>query len=93
MNIEVSSVTVTDSKISISGIDLDAFLFCDDIYAEQDPKAVVFDFDRKSETGAPMKYLWKVVSNNKKCATGKSFGAKLDLLVGQIIFLPDSFAA
>lgn len=91
MLVEITSVNITEDKISIVATDLESLLLVDDLFAEVDDSPVQFDFDRHEKNGAAMKYLYKVCQNRKECAKEKSMGEKLEKLTGLMLNLADSF--
>lgn len=92
--IQVTNVTISEDFVVIEGIDIDRIVLAKDFYAELDEEPVVsYQFSRTEKAGAHMKYLLKVVSNSRACAKAKTFGDKLDALIGSFLILPDSFKA
>ena len=91
MMIEITGITITAKKISISGTNLESFLLADDLDEQKELDTVVFDFDRSSDNIFAMKYLYKVVKGLKRNSEAKSFGEMLRNLQGEIIFLSDNF--
>lgn len=90
--IQVLSTEITEDFIVIEGIDIDRIIMADDLFAEfADEEIVKYQFDRKAENGAPLKYLLKVVSNMNVCKKAKSFGGKIEALEGSFLVLADSF--
>ena len=93
MIIECTSISISDEKILISGINIERILMSDaDLYEEIfDDEEVTFCFDRRNNGGSHMKYLYKLVSNNKACKAEKSMGARLEKLPSQLLSISESF--
>ena len=90
--IQVINTEITEDFVIIEGIDIDRIILADDLYAEfADEPVIQYRFDRNSETGAPLKYLLKVVSNMNVCKKAKSFGKKIEALEGSFLVIADSF--
>lgn len=90
--IQVLNTEITEDFIIIEGIDIDRIVLADDLYAEFAEEPIVkYQFDRKAENGAPLKYLLKVVSNMPVCKNEKSFGKKIEALQNSFLILADSF--
>ena len=90
MTVEVKGIEISEEVIKIEAIQLE-FLFKDDLFEDAEALPAVYEFERKTNNGAHMKYLWKLVSSQKCCKNCKSFGEKLEKLVGQIIFISENF--
>lgn len=91
MTTEITSVTITKDYIALKGINLDNFLFCDDLDENIPDKDVCFVFDRQIYQGAQMKYLYKLVKSQKACQNEKTMAGMLNKLCGQILNIPGSF--
>ena len=87
---EIKSVEINETEIVLEGINLETIFTADDLFEEMDEETVRFVFNRE-HNAASYKYLWKVCSGQKKCKNAKSFGEKLEKLVGCIISLSESF--
>ncbi len=94
MIIEVTSVKITDSEVELSGNNLETILVSDNLFEDMESEPVIFVFPRAREEGGipAMKYLYKVVTSNKKCKEEKSFGEMIEKLAsGCIISLSENF--
>ena len=91
MTVEINAIEIGTEQIVITATNLEAYLLQEDLYQEIDEKPVTFAFDRHAHNGAAMKYLYKIVSSQRKCKQAKSFGEKLESLTGVILYLSDNF--
>ena len=89
MMLEITEVTITEEKITISGVNLESLIMVDDLFEDVDEETVSFEFDRSRKPA--MTYLYKVVKGQKKCQSAKNMGDKLIALAGVITTLSDSF--
>lgn len=90
MTVEIKSVDIQAEQIIIEAVDLEQILMVDDLFQEFEPKTITFAFSRKPEAGH-LKYLYRVVSGQRKCANANSFGAKLMALPSVITQLSEAF--
>lgn len=88
---EITGIEINKDEIRITGNDLEGLLTQDDLYEDAECEEVTFVFSRDEKKISNMKYLYKVVSSQKKCRDAKSMGEKLEKLVGSIISLSESF--
>ncbi len=95
MIIEVVSVKIDDSSIEIFGNSLENILVSDNLFEEMEAEPVRFVFPRAHEDGGipAMKYLYRVVTSQKKCQDEKSFGEMIEKLASGhcIISLSENF--
>lgn len=91
MMVEITEVSITEDKISITAVNLENLLLADNLFEDMDEVPVHFDFDRYAKGGAAMKYLYKVCQGQRRCRQAKSMGEKLEKLAGVITNLSDSF--
>ena len=88
---EITAVEINADEIRITGNDLEDLLTQDDLYEDAQCEEVVFVFPRDEKKISSMKYLYKVVSSQKRCKDARSMGEKLEKLVGSIISLSENF--
>jgi len=91
MTVEVKSVEIGTDRITIEGLAIEDFFMAEDLYEDAEVATVAYEFDRTAE-GA-MRYLYKILKGQKRCASEKMMGSMLDKLVGGILWLPESFRA
>lgn len=91
MLVNITEVKITSKYVSIKGQNLEAQLLQDDLFSEDEAPIVIFRFPRDEENPGPMKYLYKVVTSQKRCESAKSMGEKLERLNGAVITLADGF--
>lgn len=91
MTVEIKNVEITEDTIKIEAINLETILFAEDLFEDVEEEPVTFEFDRKANHGAQMKYLYKVCNSQKKCQNAKSMGEKLERLVGVILNMSEGF--
>lgn len=91
MTVEIKSVAIGKEEITIEGLAIEQLLLAEDLYEDVEVPEVTYEFSHTAHNGAAMKYLYKLVQGQKRCATESSFGARLDKLVGAIVWLPESF--
>lgn len=91
MTVEITSVEIGEEKVTIEALAIEEVLLADDLFEDVEIPTVKYEFDRKEKNGAEMRYLWKVCQGQNKCKSAKSFGEKLEKLVGVVTQLGDSF--
>ena len=92
MTVEIRSFEIEKEKVTLEAVDIDALILAEDLFADiGEEKLIKYQFDRKINNGAQMKYLYKICASNKKAARANSFGAKLQTLLGQMVYIPESF--
>lgn len=91
MNVLINSISIDSDKVVFKGIQVDRFLFCDNLDEQLEEDEKTFIFDRNLYNGAAMKYLFKIVMSQRACQNGKTMAEKLNLLIGQILSLNGSF--
>ena len=92
MSYEIRSFTIEEERIVLEAISIDDLLFVEDLFQDIGEENLIrFEFSRKANNGAEMKYLYKICSHNKKSQQATSFGAKLQGLLGSIVYIPASF--
>lgn len=87
--IEVSGVEVNKDYIIIEALDTEKLLMAEDLYEDVEVPSVAYRFERKSS--GHMKYLLRVLKNNKQSKDCKCIGEMLDKLIGQFVMLNSSF--
>ena len=88
---EITKVTVSKNQVVLEGTNLETIFTSENLYEDIPEQPVRFVFDRQENHGSALKYLWKVVSGQKKCQDAHSFGQKIESLVGCIISLSETF--
>ena len=91
MTVEITGVEIGKEKITIEAINIEEILTADNLFEDYEAQPIKFEFDRTARNYAEMKYLYKIVSNNRRCQNAKSMGEKLENLIGAIIQLSESF--
>ncbi len=91
MTIEIKSIEIGADKVTIEGLAIEEVILADDLFEDFEVPTIKYEFDRKAKNGAEMKYLWKMVESQRRCASEKSFGKKLEKLTGAIVSISDSF--
>ena len=95
MILEVEKTIITDTEITIEGNSLENILVTDNLYEDMEADPVSFVFPRAHEDGGipAMKYLYRVVTSQKKCQGEKSFGEMIEKLASGhcIISLSENF--
>lgn len=91
MMVEITSVNISEDRISIEAVNLESLLLADDLFADAEAEPVQFEFDRHARGGAAMKYLYRVCQGQSKCRSAKSMGEKLEKLAGVITTLSEAF--
>jgi hypothetical protein len=95
MIIETTGVKITETEIEISGNNLETILVNDNLFEDMESEPVTFVFPRAHQEGGmpAMKYLYRVVTSNKKCKEEKSFGEMIEKLASGncIISLSENF--
>ena len=91
MLVEITNVEIGTEVITIEALAIEEILLADDLYEDAEVPTVKYEFSRKANNGAEMKYLWKVCQGQKRCHSAKSMGGKLEKLTGVITQLSESF--
>lgn len=91
MRVEIEGVSIKAKQVTIKGVNLDNFLFADDLNAL--PEEVTFKFNRDSSNPKDMNYLYAIVKNVVKSEVPMSFGDMIKELAGKTIFINDNFKA
>lgn len=95
MIIEVTSVKISDTEVEIEGNNLETILVNDNLFEDMEAETCTFVFPRAHEDGGmpAMKYLYRVVTSQKKCKDEKSFGEMIEKLASGncIISLSENF--
>lgn len=89
--VEITEINISDDKIEIIATNLEDLLMAEDLFEDVEPEELHYSFDRHARNGAEMKYLYKVVSSQKRCASARSMGSKLEKLAGAILTISDNF--
>ena len=87
MLVEITTVTITEDKINLTGNNLESILLAENFDKDIVEEPVQFEFDRKAKGNAHMKYLWKVVSKRP----GRSMSDRIERLAGAIINIGSGF--
>ena len=87
--IQIKSVEIKKHAVLIEGIDLDSIWMVDNLDEQTEAKTLKFKFDLESKGHS--KYLFTVVSNNRKASAGKTTREKIMALNGQTLTLNDNF--
>ena len=88
---EITKVEISQDQVVLEGVNLETIFTSEDLYEDLPEEPVRFVFDRQENHGAAIKYLYKVVSSQKRCKDAKSFGEKIESLVGCILSIGESF--
>lgn len=91
MTVEILGVEISEEKIRIEASAIETIFMADDLFEDVEIPTIYYEFDRKAKNGAEMRYLFKVCQGQKRCASAKSMGEKLNSLVGVVTHLSDSF--
>ena len=88
---EITKVEISKEQVVLEGVNLETIFTSEDLYEDLPEEPVRFVFDRHEHHGAAIRYLYKVVSSQKKCKDARSFGEKIEALVGCILSISESF--
>ena len=88
---EITKCEISNDEIKLTGNNLESLLTEENLFEDAETEEVTFVFSRDEHRLSNMKYLYKVVSSQKKCLNCKSMGEKLENLVGCIISLSENF--
>ena len=89
-NLLVQDITISQEAIVFSGIDTDALILNEDLFADFTEEPVVkYSFDRSNQ--GHMKYLTKLVFNSRVCKSATSLGAKIEKLKDNYVLFNDNF--
>ena len=86
---EVKSVEVKKNQIIIVGNNLEEIMTAVDLYKEVEEKEIKFVFKR--DYSSHNSYLWKMCQSHNKNKEYKTIGDVLTSLVGQVIYISNSF--
>ena len=89
MTVEITEVKITEDAIVITANDLEGIFLAENLYEEMEAKEVKFEFEREKE--GHMKYLYKIVMGQRKTASAKSLGKKIEQLTGCITQISETF--
>jgi len=88
---EITKVEISKEQVVLEGVNLETIFTSEDLFEDLPEEPVRFVFPRQENHGAAIKYLYKVVSSQKRCKDAKSFGEKIESLVGCILSIGESF--
>ncbi len=88
---EITKVEISKEQVVLEGVNLETIFTSEDLYEDLPEEPVRFIFDRQENHGAALRYLYKIVAGNKRCKEAKSFGEKIESLVGCILSISESF--
>ncbi len=86
--VEITGTEINEKSIVLTAVNIEQVLTAEDLFEEFELEECEFVFPRD---GGALKYLYKVLRNNKKSRAGKSFGEMVQRLNGEIISLSESF--
>ena len=73
---EITKCEISNDEIKLTGNNLESLLTEENLFEDAETEEVTFIFSRDEHRLSNMKYLYKVVSSQKKCQNCKSMGEK-----------------